>query len=1047
MLATIIRAVIRRRALVLSVLAAALLAGAYLLPRTSLDAIPDISDPQLIVYVKWPRSPDLVEREVSGPLVRALLGTPGVRTVRATSHLGYAFVYVILRHEGWRERVRRRVQDRIQLLRARLPADARVELGPDASSLGWIYQYALVDRSGARDLREMRLLHEARVRGALEAVPGVAEVAPVGGLTRQIKLQLFPPLLAQYGITLAQIAAALEGVFQEVGGRNLEITNREYQVRGAVRAGGLDQLEYAVIGSAPDGRPVYLKDVGYLQVDYDLRRGIADLDGEGEVVGGIVVMEQGRNVLEVSAALRRAMEAVTASLPAGVELVPTYDRSELVWRNLENFFRALGWELGVVVLVIFWALRNGRAWLAPVVVILAGSLLTLLPMYLLGQTINLLSLAGLAIAIGEMADATIVIIEYCAAELRRRGPLGQRERLALVIRATARMTRPLLFSLLIILASFLPVFFLGEREGRLFDPLAYSKTFAMAFSTLLTVFLLPVIVAWVYRGPAVPRWTESGAGLARGYRRLLGWLIRWRYAFLAVNLGLLVAAVGALAGFQRKYMPEIDEGALLYMPTTLPGIPMKEAGWILQEIDRKLKAFPEVARVFGKLGRADTATDPAPVTMIETTVLLKPRSQWRPGLDRQALVAQMDAALRMVGFANAWTQPIAGRILMQETGIQTPVGVKISGPDLARVEALAARVEGLLRDYPGTASVIAERISSGYYLDVRLDLERLAAHGIAAADALQTVRYAVGGENVLRYRQADGSLVPLSVQYSPEYINTLAKIEQVTVVSDGGRSAPLGALGEVGVRKRPEMIRNDEGQPAGYVYIDIQGTTPTDYVRGAQAHLARHLALPDGYRLSWTGSHLYDQAAWMRLRWVIPLAFTIMFLLLTLAFRSLPLSGLILLSAPFALVGGVALQWLLGFEMTTAVAVGYLAVLGVAIQTGIIMVEFIREALARRTGAAGYTAAVIEGSVTRLRPKLMTVATTILGLVPILLSSGSGMEIMRPIAVPTVGGMVSSTVYVLFLIPCLFVIGHDLQGLWRRWRRRLAALDWRGGWR
>jgi Cu(I)/Ag(I) efflux system membrane protein CusA/SilA len=1026
MLTSIIRAVIRFRGAVLIGVAALAALSLFSLRTAPLDAIPDIADPQVVVYVKWARSAELLESEIAAPLVMAIRGIPDVAAVRATSHLGYSFIYVVLREARRRDAARELVRDRINELRPTLPADATVTLGPNAGSMGWIYEYALVDRAGTHDLRELRQLNESRIKPALEGVAGVAEAASVGGLERQVELKIFPPLLAATGLALRDLVTALGGV-EQVGGRTIELTGRDYQLSGGAQAPDLDELERLVVGRDLDGRPVELKDIGYLQVSYDVRRGIADLDGAGEVVGGIVVMEQGQNVLTVAAGLEARLAEVRQALPDGVEIVTTYDRSTLISATLDNFFTALAYELAVVVLVIVWALRNVRAAVAPVAVLLLGCLLTVLPLVAFGQTINLLSLAGLAIAIGEMADATIVIVENCTTELAKRGNVTYAERIETIIRATARMTRPLLFSLLIILASFLPIFFLGEREGRLFDPLAYSKTSAMAFSTLLTLALLPIIVVWVFKGKAPAPRGERESAFVRGYRLALRTAIRLRYAVVGLSVALLGFAVVVLAGFQRDYMPEMEEGSILYMPTTLPGLPTREAGWILQQMDRKLKELPEVERVFGKLGRADTATDPAPMTMIETTILLKPEAQWRAGLTKQQLVAEMDAALAIVGFVNAWTQPIAARVTMQDTGIQTPVGIKVKGPDLRVIEETALRIETLLGTFPGTASVLAERIAQGYYVDVQHDFARLAEHGVTVDEASLTVRFAIGGESVASLRQSDDTVVPLSMQYSPEYIDTLEKVRKAPVVTAGGTSLPLEAIAAVEVQKRPEMIRNDDGELAGYVLIDLDGVTGTDYVAAARAYLAEQLELPAGYSLEWTGTHRYNEEAKARLVWIVPLTLLITFGLLLAAFKSWPQSFLILLSAPFALVGGVLLQWLQGYALTTAVIIGYVAVLAIAVQTGIIMVEFIRDALARRTESQPYVDAVIEGSVARLRPKLMTVATTVLGLVPIMLATGSGFDITQPIAAPSVGGMLTSTIYVLFLIPCLFAIAHDFR--------------------
>ena len=1036
MITAIIENVIRFRWIVWCVVAALIVLSVYALRTVALDAIPDISDPQIIIYTKWPRSPQLLETEVTEPVIRALAGSPDIQSIRATSNMGYSFIYVILQDPERRAAVRQLVTDRLNAIRSQLPADANVMIGPNASSMGWIFQYALVDREGTSDLRELRLLNESQIKTALQSAAGVAEVASIGGLEKQYQVKLFPPLLSERGISLRQVLTAVQGAFQEAGGRTIEVTNREYQLRGAVDTANLDKLEFLVLGRDTRGQSVHLKDVGYLQVGYDLRRGIADLDGAGEVVGGIAIMEQGGNVLAVTRALQQKLDELKPSLPQGIEVVTTYNRSSLIWDTLTNFFQAIVYELIVVILVIGVALRNVRAAVAPVCVLLLGTLFTALPLSAFGQTINLFSLAGLAIAIGEMADATIVIVENCTTQLARRGDLSATEKMRTIVRSTATMTRPLLFSMLIIVTSFLPIFFLGEREGRLFNPLAYSKTFAMAFSTLLTLLLLPAVIVWVFKQGVSAATSHRESAFVRAYRAGLVGAIRHRYAFVGASAALLLVAVALLLGFQKDYMPEMEEGSILYMPTTLPGLPSREAGWILQQMDRKLKAFPEVERVFGKLGRADTATDPAPVQMIETTVMLKPRSEWRAGLTKDKLVAEMNQAMQIVGYVNSWTQPISARVMMQDTGIQTPVGIKVKGRDLAVVEEIAQKIEGLLREFPGTDSVIAERISQGYFVDARLDLERMAQRGVTVDEAMSTVRFAIGGDNVVGIRQADQTIVPLAVQYSPEYIDSLEKVRNTPVVTEDGQSVPLGEVADVSVREVPEMIRNDNGELAGYIYVYLRDTTAPEYVERAREYLRTNLTVPSGYSTEWTGLYQYTEDARANLRVVVPITLVIMFTLLMMAFKSVADSSLIMLSAPFALVGGILLQWLLGYSMTTAVIIGYVSLFAVAIQTGIIMIEFIREALAHRTAAQSYMDAVVEGSVARLRPKLMTVATTVLGLLPIMLFTGSGMDITKPIATPTFGGMISSTVYVLFLIPCLFAIGEDIR---RRWPERFRA--------
>jgi len=1084
MLARIIRTIVRFRFAVLMLVVLGVVLSVYAILHAPLDAIPDISDPQIVVYVKWPRSPQLIESEVTEPLVRALVGSSNIQSIRGTSHMGYSFIYVILDKAAQRDKVQQLVLDRISTIRPQLPADANISLGPNASSMGWIYQYALIDREGNHDLRELRLLNESQIKPALQTVSGVAEVASVGGLEEQYQVKIFPPLLANAGVSLRQVISALKDVFQETGGRTIEVTNREYQLRGVINNDDIDKLEHLVVGRNRAQKPIFLKDVGYIQVGYDLRRSTVDLDGTGEVVGGIAIMEQDQNVLAVTRSLDQKLKEIRAMLPTGVDIVAAYDRSAWIWRTLKEFFGTLVTELVVLILVTSLFLGNLRTAVGPISILLLSTLFTALPLFVSGETINLFSLAGLCIAIGEIADATIVHVENVAAELSIRKNLTIDQRREIVIHSITSLAKPLTFSLLIILASFLPVFFLEDREARLFDPLAYTKTFAMAFSTLFTLFLLPIVTIWIFErertsrpfrywralavigvlviGAAVWQFRETAREFLpefielaiilipvvilwilrkrsatphdyqdsrplRAYRSALAFTIRHRYVFTALGLLTLIPAAILLYSFQRDFLPETDEGSILYMPTTLPGLPTREAGWVIQQMDKKLKAIPEVERVFGKLGRADTSTDPAPVSMVETTILLKPRSEWRPGKTKAAVVAEMDRAMDIIGYVNTWVQPIRARVMMQSTGIQTPVGIKVKGPDIAVIEDLSQQIEKLLHSFTGTKSVLAERISEAYYIDVHNDLERMAGHNVTIEEAMDTVRYAIGGDNIVTIKRANGATVPLSVQYSPEYIDTVEKVKNAPVATADGRSIPIREVADVSIKKLPEMIRNDNGQLAGYIYVDIGGVTASDYVAKAKEHLAENLQLPVGYSVEWTGLYQYTEAARSRLRVIVPLTLVIIFLLLIVAFRSAGESLLIMLSVPFAMVGGVFLQWILGYSMTTAVIVGYISLFAIAVQTGIIMVIFIRDALATRTANESYIDAVIRGSAWRLRPKLMTVAAVVFSLVPIALSTRSGMDIMKPIAAPSIGGMVTSTLHVLFMTPCLFVIVEDIR--------------------
>jgi len=1032
MLPTIINGSIRYRKVIGALMALGMALSVYAIKNSPLDAIPDISDPQIIIYSKWSRSSSLLESKITRPLIRSLSGMKGVRTVRGMSYLGYSFVYVIMENDADKNMVKDGVNDRLNSIRPKLPPDAQIEIGPQASAMGWAYQYVLVDSDNSHDLREIRRIQQERVKTALESVEGVAEVATVGGLEKQYQLKIYPPLLAETGVSLKELVLALKSIFDEVGGRLLEVNNRDYQIRGIAKAENIDQVESAVIGYSRDGSPVRIKDIGYIQVGYDLRRGIADFNGIGEVVGGIVVIEQDKNVLTVIKRVKEKLKAIEKTLPEGISIVTVYDRSPLISGAIFTFFKTLAYELAVVILVMALFLKTGRTVVAPALVLLFSVLFSFLPLYLFHQTLNLFSIAGLFLAMGEMADATIVMVENCASELAAKRPVSEAERRRIIVESIINMARPLFFSLLIIIVSFLPVFFLGAREGKLFDPLAYSKTFAMFLSTLLTFVFLPALILSIFGGKRPAPIAKANDFTLRWYKRSLGTVLKFKYLFLALNIFILMATLPVMMSFGKTFMPELDEGSILYMPTTLPGLPAKEAGWILQRIDEKLKNFPEVEKVFGKLGRADSATDPAPFTMIESTITLRPKKEWRPGMTIKRLIEEMDDEMKIPGFVNAWTQPIRARVDMQTTGVQTPVGLKVKGASLEQIETIAKKIETALREFPNTKSVIAERISDGYFIDADFDYDRLASLGIRVDEALLHIRYALGGENIGWIDNQNGR-VPLNAQYVIDYINTLEKISNLLIVASGDRITPLSNVADVRVKRLPEMIRDEDGLLTGYIYIDIAGIEAGTYVERAKDFLSEKLKLPDGYLLEWSGQFQYEIEARKKLLIIAPVTLLIIFALLMYTFRSIVDAILIMLSIPYAFVGGIWMQWALGYPMTIAVWVGYIAVFAVAVQTGIIMIIFLRQALKKRGVKNGrqtpgsIETAVIEGSALRLRPKLMTVSTTILSLLPVMLSSGSGMEIMKPIATPTVGGMITSTIYVLFIIPCLFTSGLQLR--------------------
>ncbi len=1003
----------------------------YSISHSPLDAIPDISDPQIIIYTKWQRSAQILESEITSPLVRSLLGTKGIRSIRGMSYLGYSFVYVIMENNANVEKMRHKVIERINSVRHKLPRDADIEVGPEASSMGWIYQYALVDKDKTYDLRELLTLQENQIKIALESIPGVAEVANIGGLTKQYQLKIYPSLLAETGISLKKLVSVLKSTSHEIGGRILEVTNRDYQIKGSININNIDQIESMVVGYSKKGNPVQIRDIGYIQVGYDLRRGIADLNGDGEVVGGIIIAQKGENVVDLVRQINRKLKEIKKNIPTGIEIVSTYDRSTLIHKTLSTFFKTLVYEFLVVIVVMALFISHYRVVIAPVLVLILGILFTAIPLYLLGQTINLFSLAGLFLAMGEMADATIVVVENSVSELEKRDRVSDKEKRDIILKTMLKMGKPLFFSLLIIMISFLPIFFLEAQEGRLFDPLVYSKTFAMTFSTLLTFIFLPGLTFILLRTKGYGQVKGFNNILMRSYSFLLKIVLRYKYHVIIINFIIFIISIPLFWSIEKTFMPTFEEGSILYMPTTLPGLPAKEAGWVLQQMDKKLKAFPEVKTVFGKLGRADTSTDPAPFTMIETTILLKAKSKWRSGMTMEKLIKEMDQKMKIPGFVNAWTQPIRGRIDMQTTGIQTPVGIKVIGENIEQIEVLGRKIETLLKDFTGTRSIISERISDGYFIDVQFDMDKLAHLGIPADEALLYVQFALGGENVAWIRHKR-SLIPLNIQYAVDYINTIEKIGRLMVIAPNGDVALLSKLAILKVKKLPEMVRHEDGFLTGYIYINLENeVSPITYVEKAKELLSAKLGLPDGYRLEWSGQFEYQLRAERRLFIIIPLVLLSIFILLVFTFKSFVEALLIMLSIPFALVGGVWLQWFLGYPMTIAVWIGYIALYAVAVQTGIIMIIFLRQSFKQKSmegqiGPKEIEMATIDGAVLRLRPKLITVCTTILSLFPILLSSGSGMEIMKPIATPMVGGMITSSIHVLFLTPCLFAISKEI---------------------
>ncbi|WP_274707805.1 efflux RND transporter permease subunit [Roseicella aerolata] len=1013
--------------LVLVATAFVVAAGVWAVRNTPLDALPDLSDVQVIVYTDYAgQAPQVVEDQVTYPLASAMLTVPRSRVVRGFSFFGASYIYIIFEDGTDLYWARSRVLEYLNAASGRLPPGARPALGPDATGVGWVYQYALL----ARDLTlaELRSLQDWRVRYALARAEGVAEVAGVGGFVKQYNVVVDPLRLRALGVSMDRVREAIRTSNQDVGGRTVEMSEFEYMVRGRGYLRGVEDIERIVLRAA-GGTPVLLGDVARVEIGPDERRGIAELNGEGEVASGIVLQRFGANALDVIRNAKARLAEILPSLPAGTEIVPVYDRSQLIEAAIETLKFTLIEESVIVALVTVVFLLHVRSALVAILMLPVGVLMAFVAMKLMGIGSTIMSLGGIAIAIGAMVDAAIVMIEAAHKHLERAPP--DKPRLEVLTEAAAEVGPALFFSLLVITVSFLPIFALEAQEGRLFGPLAYTKTFAMAAAALLSITLVPALMVIFVRGRIVPEHRNP-------VNRLLVWLYRpfIKLVLRARVLTILVAvaAMGATAWpamrLGGEFMPTMNEGTLLYMPTTLPGLSVTRAAELLQTQDRIIRSFPEVASVYGKAGRAATATDPAPTEMFETVIQLKPRAEWRPGVTTDSLIAEMDRALQFPGVSNAWTMPIRARIDMLSTGIRTPVGVKVFGPDLAEIERLARQVEAVVRAVPGTSSAYAERIIGGYYLDVVPDRDAIARYGLSIGDVQAVVATALGGETVTttvegRERYSVNVRYPRELRDDPQAIAT-----EVQVPLPGGGSVPLGEVAQVGLSRGATSIRTENGQPVGYIFVDIRDRDLRGYVEEARRTVAAEVAFPPGYHATWSGQFEYLERAEARLRIVVPVTILVIFLLLYLNFRALAETLIVMLSVPFALVGGVWLVWWMGFNLSVAVAVGFIALAGVAAETGVVMLIYLESALVEvrsRCAAEGRTLtradlrkAIMEGAVERVRPKMMTVVAIMAGLLPILWSDGAGSEVMRRIAAPMVGGMVSSTVLTLLVIPAIY---------------------------
>ncbi|KAF1057786.1 AcrB/AcrD/AcrF family protein [Burkholderia gladioli] len=1035
MIAHLIRWSIRHRLLVL--LATLLLAawGLQSLRETPLDALPDLSDTQVIIKVSYPgQAPQLIEDQVTYPLTTTLLGVPGAKTIRAYSSFGDAFVYVLFDDKTDPYWARSRVLESLNQVQGRLPPGATVTLGPDATGVGWVYEYALVDRSGRHDLGQLRALNDWFLRFELKTVPDVSEVASLGGMVRQYQVVLDPDRMRAYGVTQAMVTDALARANREAGGSVVEMAESEYVVHASGYLRTLDDFRQVVLRTNAAGTPLLLGDVARIQIGPEARRGVVELNGQGEVAGGVVVMRSGKNALSTIEGVKAKLAELKRSLPAGVEIVTTYDRSGLIERAVDNLEGKLVEEFVIVALVCALFLFHLRSALVAILSLPLGVLAAFIVMRHQGINANLMSLGGIAIAIGAMIDAAIVMIENAHKHLEAHQhahpgePLTAARRWELIAHAAAEVGPALFFSLLIITLSFVPVFTLEGQEGRLFAPLAYTKTYTIAAAAGLSVTLVPVLMGYLIRGRIPP---EHANPINRWLTRLYAPLIAATLRRPCVAIGLAAAALLLtaipLSRLGGEFMPPLDEGDLLYMPTALPGISVDKAAELLQQTDRLIRTVPEVETVFGKSGRADSATDPAPLEMFETTIRFKPRSQWRPGMTPQKLVDELDRIVRVPGLSNVWVPPIRNRLDMLSTGIKTPVGVKITGPELVGIDRVAAQVEQAVKGVPGVSSALAERLNGGRYIDVDIDRLAAARYGLSVAELQSFVTTAIGGEN-LGEVIAGRERYPISVRYPREVRDSLDALRQLPVLTERGAQLRLGDVARLSIADGPPMIRSENARLAGYVYIDIRDTDLRSAVLAMQRAVARQVTLPPGYSIAWSGQFEYLERAAAKLRTVVPVTLAVIFVLLLLTFGSAADAALLMSTVPFALVGGFWLIWLLGHAVSVATAVGFIALAGVAAEFGVVMLLYLKGALQRRLDAgeplseALLAEAIREGAVQRVRPKAMTVAVVLAGLVPILLGQGTGSEVMQRIAAPMVGGMITAPLLSMFVIPAAWFL-------------------------
>ncbi|KZY93636.1 MULTISPECIES: efflux RND transporter permease subunit [Erythrobacteraceae] len=1032
MIARIIDSSIANRFFVVLAAIGLALAGFWAVRTTPVDALPDLSDVQVVIRSNYPgQAPRIVEDQVTYPMATTMLSVPGAETVRGYSFFGDSYVYVIFEDGTDLYWARSRVLEYLNQVQNRLPEGVQSTLGPDATGVGWIYEYALVDRSGGHDLAGLRSLQDWFLRYELQTIPGIAEVASVGGMVKQYQIVLDPYRMASLGVTHAQVVRAVQAGNQETGGSIVEMGEAEYMVRASGYLGTLADFRSIPLRAEAGGVPVTLGDVANVQIGPELRRGIAELNGEGEVAGGIVILRQGADARSAITAVEAKLEQLQASLPEGVEIVTTYDRSQLIDASVDNLTTKLIEEFIVVALVCLLFLWHARSALVAVVTLPMGVLAAFLVMRFQGVNANIMSLGGIAIAIGAMVDAAVVMIENAHKHIERwteENPdavLSVNERWRIVTDASKEVGPALFFSLLIITLSFLPVFTLQAQEGRLFAPLAFTKTYAMAAAAILSITLVPVLMGWLIRGK-IPAEDSNPVNrvLTRAYRPGLDWVMRRPKTTLAIAGLIFLTTLVPFSRLGGEFLPPLDEGDLLYMPSALPGLSPGEASALLQRTDRLIMTVPEVETVFGKAGRADTATDPAPLIMFETTIRFKPREEWREGMTPDMLVEELDRAVQVPGLANVWVPPIRNRIDMLATGIKSPIGIKVSGEDLGELERVALQVEQAAKNVPGVSSALAERLSGGRYVDVDIDRLEAARYGLNIADVQQIVSGAIGGANVAR--SVEGlARYPINVRYPREIRDSVDELRNLPVLTPSGQQITLGTVAAVSVTSGPPMLKSEQGRPTSYVYIDVRGRDLTSVVGDLQEVIAAEVDLPAGVSLSYAGQFEYLTRAYERLQIVVPATLAIIFLLLYLIFRRFDEALLIMGTLPFALTGGFWLLYLMGYNQSVATAVGFIALAGVSAEFGVIMLIYLKAALDRRgenADAEEVSAAIREGALLRVRPKAMTVAVLLAGLFPILIGTGAGSEVMSRIVAPMIGGMITAPLLSMFVLPAAYLL-------------------------